>query len=42
MNKQKILIIDHDPGILSTLVGFLSDAAYDISTVENGKEGLKI
>ena len=27
MNKQKILIIDHD-SILSTLVGFLSDEPY--------------
>lgn len=42
MNKQKILIIDHDLSILSTLVGFLSDEPYDISTAENGKEGLKI
>ena len=42
MNKQKILIIDHDPSILSTLVGFLSDEPYDVRTAENGKEGLKI
>ena len=42
MNKQKILIIDHDLSILSTLAGFLSDEPYDISTAENGKEGLKI
>ncbi|MDE0552919.1 MAG: response regulator [Candidatus Poribacteria bacterium] len=42
MNKQKILIIDHDPGILSTLVGFLSDEPYDVCTASNGKEGLEI
>ena len=42
MNKQKILIIDRDLSILSTLAGFLSDEPYDISTAENEKEGLKI
>ncbi len=42
MNKQKILIIDHDPGILSILVGFLSDEPYDISTTRDGIEGLEI
>ena len=42
MNKQKILIIDHDPSILSTLVGFLSDEPYDISITRDGIEGLEI
>ena len=42
MNKQKILIIDHDPSILSTLVGFLSNEPYDISTTRNGIEGIEI
>ena len=42
LNTQKILIIDHDPRVLSTLAEFLSDEPYDISTVKNGKEGLKI
>ena len=42
LNTQKILIIDHDPRVLSTLVGFLSDEPYDISTAENAKEGLEI
>ena len=42
MNKQKILIIDHDPSILSTLVGFLSDEPYDVRTTRNGIEGLEI
>ena len=42
LNTQKILIIDHDPRVLSTLVGFLSDEPYDISTAENAKKGLEI
>ncbi len=42
LNKQKILIIDPDPRVLSTLVGFLSDEPYDVCTAENAKEGLKI
>ena len=42
LNTQKILIIDHDTRVLSTLVGFLSDEPYDISTAENAKEGLEI
>lgn len=42
MNKQKILIIDSDPSILSTLVGFLNDEPYDVRTTSNGIEGLEI
>ncbi len=42
LNKQKILIIDHDPRVLSTLVEFLSDEPYDVCTAENAEEGLKI
>ena len=42
LNKRKILIIDHDPRVLSTLVGFLGDEPYDVLTAENGKEGLEI
>ena len=42
LNKQKILIIDHDPRVLSTLVEFLNDAPYDVRTAENGQEGLEI
>ncbi len=42
LNTQKILIIDHDPRVLSTLVGFLNDEPYDVFTAENGKEGLEI
>lgn len=42
LNKRKILIIDHDPRVLSTLVGFLSDEPYDVLTAKNGKEGLEI
>ena len=42
MNKQKILIVDHDPRVLSTLVGFLTDEPYDACTARNGTEGLEI
>ena len=42
LNTQKILIIDHDPRVLSTLVGFLNDEPYDVFTAENAKEGLEI
>ena len=42
MEKQKILIIDHDPRVLSTLAGFLRDEPYDVFTAENGIEGLEI
>ena len=42
LNTQKILIIDHDPRVLSTLVEFLNDEPYDVCTAENGQEGLKI
>ena len=42
LNTRKILIIDHDTRILSTLVGFLNDEPYDVLTAENGKEGLEI
>ena len=42
LNTQKILIIDHDTRVLSTLVGFLNDEPYDVLTAENGKEGLEI
>ena len=42
MDKQKILIIDSDTRVLSTLVGFLNDESYDVCTARNGIEGLKI
>ncbi len=42
MNKQKILIVDHDPRVLSTLVGFLTDEPHDVCTARNGTEGLEI
>ncbi len=42
LNKRKILIIDHDTRVLSTLVGFLGDEPYDVLTAENAKEGLEI
>ena len=42
MEKQKILIIDHDPRVLSTLTGFLRDEPYGVFTAENRIEGLEI
>ncbi len=42
MGRQKILIIDCDPRVLSTLAGFLSDEPYDVFTARNGIEGLEI
>ncbi len=42
LNKQKILIIDPDPRVRSTLSGFLSDEPYEVCTAENAKEGLKV
>ena len=42
LNKQKILIIDPDPCVLLTLMGFLSDEPYDVCTAEKAKEGLAI
>ncbi len=42
MEKQKILIIDHDLRVLSTLAGFLSDESYDVFTARKRIEGLEI
>ena len=42
MNKQKILIVDDKPLVVSQLVGFLSDKPYDVFTAENGFKGLEI
>ena len=42
MDKQKILIADHDFRVLSTLTGFLSDEPYEIFKAENGIEGLDV
>ena len=42
MNKQKILIVDDEPLVISKFVGFLSDEPYDVFTAENGIAGLEI
>lgn len=42
MEKQKILIIDHAPRVLSDLAGFLGGDSYDVFKAENGIEGLEI
>ncbi len=42
MDKQKILIADHDSRVLSTLTEFLSDEPYEIFKARNGIEGLEV
>ena len=42
MDKQKILIVDHEPRVISMLVEFLKDEPYEIFTAENGLKGLEI
>lgn len=40
MNKDKILIIDDEAGIRSSLKGILEDEGYAVATTETGEEGL--
>ena len=42
MDKQKILIVDHEPGVISQLAGFLKGEPYEIFTAENGHKSLEI
>ena len=42
MDKQKILIVDDEPLVMSQLVGFLSDEPYDVLTAEDGIVGIEI
>ncbi len=42
MDKQKILIVDDEPLVISELVGFLRDESYDVFTAENGFKGMVI
>ena len=42
MDKQKILIVDHEPLVISALAEFLKDEPYEIFTAENGLKGLEI
>ena len=42
MDKQKILIVDDEPLVISELVGFLRDESYEIFIAKNGTEGLEI
>jgi len=39
---KRILVIDDDEMYRAMLVKFFSHAGYDVSSAENGKEGLKI
>ena len=42
VKKQKILILDNDPRIISALTGFLYDGPYEIFTADSGLECLEI
>jgi len=42
MIKDKILIIDDESGIRSSLKGILEDEGYEVKTVDTGEKGLKI
>lgn len=39
--KKTILVIEDDPGVLSTIVKHLSHAGYKVVTASDGMEGLK-
>lgn len=40
--KTKILVIDDDTAILSSISTYLEDSGYDVKNAENGKAGLEI
>ena len=40
--KERILIVDDEKNIVSSLIGILSDEGYEISTTSNGVEALEI
>lgn len=40
MNHERILVIDDESSIRSSLQGILEDESYDVRTVETGEEGL--
>lgn len=42
MNKEKILIIDDEAGIRSTLKGILEDEGFPVTTLETGEQGLNL
>ena len=42
MNKEKILVIDDEVGIRSSLKGILEDEGYTIKTVVSGEDALKL
>ncbi|MFQ6083065.1 MAG: sigma-54-dependent transcriptional regulator [Candidatus Aminicenantia bacterium] len=42
MNKDKILIIDDEIGVRTSLSGILEDEGYYVKAVENGEEGLDL
>jgi len=42
MIKDKILVIDDEAGIRSSLKGILEDEGFEVKTTENGEDGLEI
>ena len=42
MSKERILIVDDEKNIVSSLTGILSDEGYEISTTGDGVEALEI
>jgi len=42
MTKEKILVIDDEAGIRSSLKGILEDENYEVKTVEKGEEGFNL
>ena len=38
--KHRILVVDDEPSVRESLVGFLNDAGYDVSTAEHGFDAL--
>ena len=39
-SKHRILVVDDEPSVRESLVGFLNDAGYDVSTAEHGFDAL--
>lgn len=37
---ERVLLVEDDPDVRSTLAGFLEQEGYEVRTAENGREGL--
>ncbi|MCP4756496.1 MAG: EAL domain-containing protein [Proteobacteria bacterium] len=40
--EKKLLVIDDDPAILSSISGYFEDYGYEVSTADNGRVGLEV